>query len=85
MTEITTMLGLLAGGLTTIATVPQVLKAWKTKHTKDISLVMYIMLTTGVLLWLVYGLIINDTPIIAANALTLILTSMVLFLKIRHG
>jgi len=83
MTLITT-LGLLAALLTTIAFLPQVIKCWRTKRTKDISLIMHIILVTGVSLWLVYGFLIKDLPIILANLVTLILVSSVLFLKIKY-
>lgn len=79
------IIGLLAGIFATSASVPQVLKAIKTKHTKDISLWMYIMLTTGVTLWLIYGILINDFPLIIANIATVILVGSVLGLKIKYG
>ena len=83
--EITTILGLLAGALTTISFVPQVIKTWKFKETKDISLLMYVIFFIGVFLWLSYGLIINNAPIIIANGVSLVLVFIVLILKIRYG
>jgi len=83
--ETTTLLGLVAGSLTTISFIPQVMKTWKYKETKDISLLMYIIFFTGVLLWFLYGFIIKNTPIIVANGLSLILVFIVLILKIRYG
>jgi len=80
-----TILGLLAGTLTTISFVPQVMKTWKFKETKDISLLMYIIFFTGILLWFSYGLLINNAPIIIANGASLVLVSIVLILKIRYG
>lgn len=80
-----TILGLLAGTLTTISFVPQVMKTWKFKETKDISLLMYIIFFTGILLWFSYGLLINNVPIIIANGASLVLVSIVLILKIRYG
>ena len=82
---IITIVGLIAGIFTTIANIPQVIKTWRIKETKDISLLMYIFLCSGVLLWLIYGLLIKNFPLIAANALTLIITSTVLFFKIKYG
>ena len=83
MTLITT-LGLLAALLTTVAFLPQVIKTWKTKKTRDISFIMYVILITGVFLWLVYGFLIKDLPLILANLVTLVLVSFILFLKIKH-
>jgi len=83
--EMITILGLLAGTLTTISFVPQVMKTWKFKETKDISLLMYIIFFTGILLWFSYGLLINNVPIIIANGASLVLVSIVLILKIRYG
>jgi len=80
-----TIIGLLAGTLTTIAFLPQLIKTLKLKETKDLSLWMYIILCTGVFLWLVYGLLIKDLPIIAANGISLILGSIILFYKLKYG
>jgi MtN3 and saliva related transmembrane protein len=78
------LLGLLAATLTTCAFVPQLLKVWKSKSTHDISLAMYIVICAGVLFWLIYGLLRNDLPVIIANAVTLIIASMILFLKLKY-
>ena len=80
-----TVLGLLAGTLTTISFIPQVIKIWKFKGTKDISFLMYLVFFTGILLWFSYGVLINNTPIIIANGVSLVLVFMVLALKIRYG
>lgn len=80
-----TILGLIAASLTTISFLPQAIKTIKTKHTKDLSLPMYIIVTLGVCLWLIYGLIIKDPPLIIGNIITFILTVIILFLKIKHG
>ena len=80
-----TIIGLLAAACTTIAFLPQVIKTVKTKKTKDISLLMYVILTTGILLWVVYGLLTIDLPIILANSITFVLALIVLMLKIIHG
>ncbi|MCX7143188.1 MAG: SemiSWEET transporter [Proteobacteria bacterium] len=79
------LIGMIAGALTTIAFVPQVWRVWKTRSTKDISLGMYLVFTTGVVFWLAYGLMLGAWPIIVANAITLALTGTVLVLKLRHG
>ncbi|HII94892.1 MAG TPA: hypothetical protein HA367_04040 [Candidatus Methanofastidiosum sp.] len=83
--EMITILGLLAGALTTISFIPQVMKTWKFKETKDISLLMYIIFFTGILLWFSYGILIDNTPIIVANGVSLVLVFIVLSLKIRYG
>ncbi len=80
-----TFIGLLAGILTTVAFVPQVIKTWRSHSTHDISLAMFAIFTSGVFAWLVYGLVIGDLPIIGANAVTFVLAGTILFLKIRNG
>ena len=80
-----TIIGMLAAFCTTVSFIPQVVKTIKTGQTKDISLSMYVIFTTGILFWLIYGIMIVDVPIIAANTITLLLTGTVLFLKIRNG
>jgi len=77
------ILGLLAGSLTTIAFLPQVIKTWKSRSAKDLSLGMFSIFTLGVALWLAYGILVNDLPVILANAVTLVLASTLLFFKLR--
>ena len=79
-----TLLGLIAGSLTTLAFVPQVLKTWRTKSGNDISLGMFLLFSTGVLLWLIYGILIDALPVILANGLTLLLSVAILLLKLRY-
>ena len=78
-------IGCLAAVLTTVSFIPQVWQIWKTRHTQDISLRMYILFTCGIGLWLIYGLLLAAWPIIIANAITLVLAGTVLILKLRHG
>jgi MtN3 and saliva related transmembrane protein len=80
----TTLLGLLAGTLTTVSFFPQLYQAWKSRSTKDISLVMYLAFCAGILLWLIYGLLIGSLPVILANAVTLALTLLILLLKLKY-
>jgi MtN3 and saliva related transmembrane protein len=80
-----TILGLTAACCTTIAFVPQVVKTWRTRSTADISLGTFLLLVVGIILWLVYGVLLGDLPLIAANAVTLMLAGTVLLLKLRHG
>ncbi len=77
-------LGMMAGTLTTIAFVPQVLKIYRTKSARDVSYLMFFIFTSGVALWLAYGLLIGSVPIIAANVVTLALSLAVIALKIRY-
>lgn len=83
--EFVTALGLLAGTLTTVSFVPQVLRILVTRDTRAISLGMYALFSVGVLLWLLYGLLLGEVPIILTNALVLVLAAAVLALKLRHG
>lgn len=78
-------IGGIAATLTTCSFIPQVWKVWRTKHTKDISLLMYTLFTVGVALWLVYGVLLGAWPIIMANSITLLLAGTVLVLKLRFG
>jgi MtN3 and saliva related transmembrane protein len=80
-----TIIGLLAAICTTIAFLAQVIKTVRTKQTGDLSLLMYLILTAGLSLWLTYGLIIKNLPIISANSISLVLSITVLILKIKHG
>jgi MtN3 and saliva related transmembrane protein len=79
-----TIIGLLAGSLTTIAFLPQVIKTWKTKSTKDISLGMFLTFCTGVLLWIIYGSLVKDIPVVIANVATLSLASTILWFKLKY-
>ena len=67
------LIGALASTLTTVAFVPQVWRAWKTRSARDLSLSMYLIFTSGVALWLLYGLLLGAMPIIVGNAVTLVL------------
>ncbi|MEQ8665177.1 MAG: SemiSWEET transporter [Rhodospirillales bacterium] len=81
----TDIVGLAAGTLTTVSFLPQVIRTWRTRSTRDLSLPMWIIFTTGVALWLVYGLMMQAWPIIIANVITVGLAAVVLVLKFRHG
>lgn len=81
----TELCGFLAGTLTTISFVPQVIKAWRSKRCDDLSWGMLIAFSAGVTLWLIYGLRLSAPPIIAANAVTLALLVTIIVLKIRYA
>lgn len=77
------ILGLVAGFLTTIAFVPQVVKTWRTKSARDLSLLMFSLFCAGVFLWMIYGFMINELPVILWNIITLMLALIILFFKLR--
>lgn len=83
--SLVTLLGLLAGACTTIAFVPQLLKTWRSKSAKDVSLGMFLIFCVGVLLWLIYGILTEDFPVIMANTVTLMLAGTILAFKLRYG
>jgi MtN3 and saliva related transmembrane protein len=79
-----TAIGLAAAVLTTVSFLPQVLKVWRSRRADGISLGMYSIFCTGIVLWLAYGLLTDDLPIIAANVVTLALAGSVLVLAVRY-
>lgn len=79
------IVGAVAAFLTTAAYVPQTLKVLREKHTKSLSLGMYGMMTTGIALWFVYGIMIESPSLVAANGFTLIMAATILAMKLRHG
>ncbi len=79
------MLGFAAAVCTTISFLPQVIKTCRLKETRDISLLMYIVLVSGISLWICYGFLIGDYPVFIANGITLILALIILISKIRYG
>jgi len=78
------LIGLLAGVLTTISFLPQTIKIIKTRKTRDLSLVMWIVLNLGLLLWIVYGFFIMNLPVIIANMITFIFALIILIFKIKY-
>lgn len=78
------LMGFIAAFLTTTAFLPQAYHSWKTRDLSGISLPMYSMFTLGVAAWLVYGILIDSLPVIVANAITLMLSAIVLYLKIKQ-
>jgi MtN3 and saliva related transmembrane protein len=79
-----TLVSAAAAVLTTAAFVPQALHIIRNKETKGISLVMYVAFALGVALWLIFGVMIGNWPIMIANALTLGLSLMIVVLKLRY-
>jgi MtN3 and saliva related transmembrane protein len=84
MDNLTSAIGFLAAIGTTASFIPQALKIFKTRDTKSISLSMYLMFISGVLLWLVYGIIKQDIPMIIANGITLVFAGIILYFKIKY-
>ncbi|WP_462250058.1 SemiSWEET transporter [Ekhidna sp.] len=78
------LIGYIAAFLTTVSFAPQALKTIKTKSTEGISLVMYILFTSGIVCWLIYGIFLDELPIILANSITLILSIIILTYKVKH-
>jgi MtN3 and saliva related transmembrane protein len=77
-------LGLVAGFLTTVAYVPQVVKIWRSKTARDVSLRTFAALTLGIAAWLVYGIAKHDLPLVLWNAVTLVLAGAILVMKLRY-
>ena len=78
-----THIGLVAGTLTSIAAIPQVIKTLRTRHTRDISIWQPVLLSVGVALWMVYGLLIRDLPLILANIIPLVCNLLLTGMKLR--
>ncbi len=76
--------GFIAALLTTSAFIPQVIKTLREKDTKSLSLPMYLILTSGLLLWLTYGIMIKDWALIIANSITGLLALIILIAKIKY-
>lgn len=83
MSVLNTCIGSIAATCTTVAFVPQVIQSWRTRDLSGISLPMYTIFTLGVVLWLIYGILRHDWPVIMANAVTALLAGLVLLLKLR--
>lgn len=82
--QLSESVGYLAAAATTISLIPQALKVIKTRDTHGISLGMYVLFSTGVILWLVYGILMKASPIILANAVTLFFAAIILFYKLSE-
>ena len=79
------IIGLIAASLTTFAFLPQSIRAIKSKHTKDLSLQMLIMMEIGVVIWIIYGSLISDIPLLFANIISFVFITVTLILKIKYG
>jgi MtN3 and saliva related transmembrane protein len=79
-----TTIGLVAGALTSIAAIPQVVKTIRTRHARDISIWQPVLLFFGVALWMIYGMLIHDLPLILANIIPLVCNALLTGLKLRY-
>jgi MtN3 and saliva related transmembrane protein len=79
------ILGYVAGILVVISLLPQAIKSWKTKSTKDISLLRYIIYVTGLILWITYAILISNGPVAVMNSVGLVLALSILYLKLKYG
>ena len=82
--QLTPYVGYLAGALTVLSLWPQVLRTWRTKQTKDLSIRTFILFITAGVLWLVYGFMASDWPVIATNAGMVTLNGAILVAKLRY-
>jgi MtN3 and saliva related transmembrane protein len=78
-------LGMSAGLISSITFLPQVIKTWKSKSAKDISLLMFTFATASVIMWLIYGILIRNNPIIFTNGTILVFSSLMLYFKFKYG
>lgn len=77
------ILGLVAGTITSITFLPQVVKIWQTKSAKDLSIMMLLLLMLGVVLWLIYGLVVMSAAIIYTNSMVLAMSLIMLYFKLK--
>lgn len=75
---------MIGASLTTVAFLPQAIKTIKTKNTRDLSLGMFVLSEMGVVMWLTYGILISDLPIIFANVITFFLISTIIVMKLKY-
>ena len=79
------LIGYLAGFTVAISLTPQVIKAWKTKSTKDISIAWTLIYIAGLILWIVYGFGISSFPLMVTVTIEALLAVSLLILKVRYG
>jgi MtN3 and saliva related transmembrane protein len=79
-----TIIGLIAAAFTTVSLFPQLVKVWRTKSTKDISMGMFSLFCGGVFLWFIYGVFVNDLPIMIANSLAFIQAVIIVAFKLKY-
>lgn len=82
---LTDLVGYTAAALGTCVFLPQVIKSWQTKRTKNVSFLSFLLLSIGAVLWVIYGLLINATPVFVVNGIILVLSMCMLILKRKYG
>ncbi len=80
--NIVTSIGLIAGAITSLAAIPQVVRTYRTRHARDLSIWQPVLLVIGMLLWLIYGIFLRDLPLILANAFSILCYALLIFMKI---
>ena len=85
MNNLAPYVGLLAGLLTSGAAIPQVIQTYRTKHARDLSMWQLILLNFGMLLWLIYGISLNDLPLILANIFSIVCYTGLIAMKLRYA
>jgi MtN3 and saliva related transmembrane protein len=78
------IIGYTAGAITSLTFLPQVIKTWKEKSAKDVSLLMFIIAAANEVLWIIYGVLLNNWVIIATNAVVLTMSLCMIWLKLRY-
>ena len=78
------IIGYVAGVIIIASWIPQIIKSFKTRSVNDLSILMIVLILTGTILWIIYGLLVKDIPIIAVNAVLVLIISFLLYLKIKH-
>lgn len=79
------ILGYAAGAITCLTFLPQVIKTWKEKSAKDVSLMMFIIAFTNEVMWIVYGVLLNNWVIILTNVIMIVMCSIMIYLKLRYN
>ncbi|MEG3436879.1 SemiSWEET transporter [Pannus brasiliensis CCIBt3594] len=83
--DIVNAIGIVAGTLTTLSFLPQVVKTWRERSAKDLSLSMFLVFCAGVFLWIIYGFCVGSRPIVIANSFTFLLAGTILYFKLKYG
>jgi MtN3 and saliva related transmembrane protein len=79
------IIGYAAGILVIVSLIPQMVKSWKTKSTKDISLLRYIIYVFGITLWLIYAFLLKNGPMLFSNTIAILFAGSILYMKLRYG
>jgi MtN3 and saliva related transmembrane protein len=80
----TLAIGIIAGTLTTVSFIPQIIKIYRTKNAADLSIITFLIFSVGVVLWLSYGILIRELPVIIANSVTLVFIAIIIAMKLKY-